>query len=88
MRGEIVEIEAGEPIEDGEPVIMRDGKAWPDWAFRLQKLRRKHGIYGVLDPGGAELTHPQFGQFRVTAMDDKYDHGLIVAFLRKNGVDP
>jgi hypothetical protein len=57
-----------------------------EYGPRLQALLHKHRMYGHLDPGGAELTHPQFGKLRISAYSEKDDYKTVVAFLRKHGI--
>jgi hypothetical protein len=55
---------------------------------KLKALVKKHKMYGHLDPGGAELTHPEFGTCRISSCDDAFDLKLVEDFLRKHGVEP
>lgn len=55
---------------------------------KLKALLAKHQMFGHMDPGGAEVTHPVHGRLRLSNEDSKDDFERVEAFLRKHGVEP
>lgn len=63
---------------------MADNK---EYGPKVRALLTKHGMFGHLDPGGAEITHPTHGKLRLSAIDEKEDYEEIIRFLQKHGIE-